>query len=80
MGSVALPGQYEPAGHSTCASGVEQKAPAAHGIHSSGDVRPVALDHVPGAHAPLHTAVANPVTLPNRPTGQASGATERSGQ
>ena len=76
---MALAGQNEPAGHSTCASGVEQKAPAAHGMHS-GDVRPVALLHVPSAHAPLHAAVASAVSLPYRPTGQASGTTERSRQ
>ncbi len=73
IGAVALAGQYEPAEHSTCASGVEQKLPAAHEMHS-GDVSPVVLDHVPSAQLPLHSAVASPDTFPNRPTGQAYDA------
>jgi hypothetical protein len=73
IGAVVRAGQNEPAGHSTCASGVEQKAPAWHGMQS-GSVRPVALLHVPGAQAPLHAAVASPVTFPNLPTGQAFAA------
>ncbi len=73
MGSVALAGQYEPAGHVTCARGVEQKLPASQGMQS-GDERPVVLLHVPGEQCPLHSANASPVTLPNRPTGQGLAA------
>ena len=73
IGSAALAGQYEPAGHTTCARAVEQKLPASHGTHS-GDVMPVEFDHVPSAQRPLHSAVASPDALPNRPTGQAFAA------
>lgn len=46
----------------------------------SGDVSPALFAHVPGAQGPLHSRVASPGVLPNRPTGQSMGASDPAGQ